>query len=226
MKSTHHPQLSTVTKVTFAFCLIGVFSVVYACAFMILSKNMRKDVLGTVTRTHRTGANYFILQAEDYDEGALGYYDKDSQNKGMVYRNNGVDIKSLGTNQYATGWMQTGEWMNYTVSVPRTGEYKITTRSSALLSGRQLKVLVDGRSVKTLTLPTTVLFSNFRESSHSSVSLTQGVHTIRFYVQEQYFDLDWVKFETVIPPTPTPVQYPPEIGSNYFKLQIKRFIRP
>ena len=76
-----------------------------------------------------------ILFAADYDMGRSGiaYHDQDSAeywvstskrtpwNSGGKYRNDGVDIeqcKDVITNGYDVGWIQTGEWLQYTINVP------------------------------------------------------------------------------------------------------------
>jgi endoglucanase len=85
------------------------------------------------------------LYADNYDLGRNGYayYDLDSGNfrvstghetqgnKGWAYRNDGVDIMSCQdslSNGFAVYSIESGEWMQYTIEVPRSGSYHIHYR--------------------------------------------------------------------------------------------------
>ena len=76
----------------------------------------------------------------DYNLGPNGvaYYDQNTANypntnefeawnSGWKYRNDGVDIESnndnFNSNGYHIGFLENGEWMNYTVNVETSGFY-------------------------------------------------------------------------------------------------------
>jgi len=107
-------------------------------------------------KQHLIGKNTFI-EAADYDLGRNGYayYDKDTANfrvagdnsvgnRGRVYRNDGVDIfrDSTRTGKYYVGSTEDGEWLQYTVSVARKGNYALTVKTAG--SG-ELLVDVNGK---------------------------------------------------------------------------------
>ena len=61
------------------------------------------------------------IEAEEYDFGGQGvaYNDKDEENRGEAFRNDGIDIYKGGSG-FVIGYNQSGEWMNYTVDVKET----------------------------------------------------------------------------------------------------------
>src|SRR5262249_54343305 len=73
------------------------------------------------------------IQAENFDNGGEGvaYHDNDASNNGVEYRlNDGVDIQSTSDTggSYNVGWVEEGEWMEYSVNVATTGLYTFEAR--------------------------------------------------------------------------------------------------
>ena len=70
------------------------------------------------------------IQAEDFDNGPDGvaYHDVDATNNGGAYRQTGVDIENASGGGYDVGWIASGEWMNYTVTVANAGTYTVQLR--------------------------------------------------------------------------------------------------
>jgi endoglucanase len=86
-----------------------------------------------------------LVYAVNYDLGRNGfaYYDLDTANfrvstghnsgwnRGGCYRNDGVDINRCGdslSNGYAVTDIERGEWLQYTVDVPKSGYYRVSYR--------------------------------------------------------------------------------------------------
>ena len=86
------------------------------------------------------------IQAEDYDAGGqhIGYFDKTPGNAGGQYRQDDVDIWRSGPNTYYTGANATGEWQNYTIDVPHSGDYLLEIRVATPNSNRRVHVEFDG----------------------------------------------------------------------------------
>jgi hypothetical protein len=78
-----------------------------------------------------------IIEAEDYDEGGEGisYHDTTPGNicNPPRYRFDDVDIQTCydSGGGYNVGWIDAGEWLEYTVSVTRSGYYDIGIRAAA-----------------------------------------------------------------------------------------------
>ncbi|GIF23574.1 glycerophosphoryl diester phosphodiesterase [Actinoplanes tereljensis] len=107
-------------------------------ADMIQTDN--EDLLGEWLKARARGQQWPVVpegtvrvQAEDYSTAGkgVGYYDTDDTNSGGAARKyEGVDV---GDNAGAivVGWIRPGEWIRYDVTVPRTGDYRITARVSS-----------------------------------------------------------------------------------------------
>lgn len=72
------------------------------------------------------------IEAENYDEGAINqtYFDRDSENKGGRYREDGVDIYrgDQSTGNGYIGDTQEGEWLQYSLYNTPSGGYRIQAR--------------------------------------------------------------------------------------------------
>ncbi len=93
-----------------------------------------------------------VVNAVDYDIGHGGatYHDLDLMrvdgrdgvgNQGYEYRNDGVDIeKSMDPEGFAynVGWIETTEWLTWTVQIDTAGTYDVEIRVAADAAGRSL----------------------------------------------------------------------------------------
>ena len=86
------------------------------------------------------GSGILRIEAESYDEGGEGvaYHDTDARQGTSTVRSGGssneVDIVELATGNDASaqivGYVEAGEWLRYTVTVPRTERYTVRLRVS------------------------------------------------------------------------------------------------
>lgn len=123
------------------------------------------------------------IQAEDFDKGGQGvaFNDADTTNKGGKYRlSEGVDIETTGDTGggFNVGYTTPGEWLEYTINVPTTGEYDIQTRLGAVQSGA-LHYEVDGQTRATVNITPTAGFQSYTTLTHSLGTLTAGTHVLR-----------------------------------------------
>src|SRR5262245_39125701 len=77
------------------------------------------------------------IQAADFDNGGEGiaYHDTTAGNAGGMYRSTRVDIGSSSEGGYTLGWIDPGEWLNYTVNVTASGTYNVQIRVAAPQNG-------------------------------------------------------------------------------------------
>jgi uncharacterized delta-60 repeat protein len=123
-----------------------------------------------------------LIQAEDFDLGGEGvaYHDNDTNNRGGAYRpSEGVDIEATTDTGggYNVGWTLPGEWMEYTINIPTTGQYNIETRFAALKGG-QIHFTLDGEPWEFMDLPATGGFQNWTTISRSLRTLQAGNHVL------------------------------------------------
>lgn len=141
-----------------------------------------------------------ILEAEDFDIGGQGvsYYDSDAKNAGNLYRlAEAVDIYShpaatvngvFYSAGFDVGATVPGEWLNYSISVPETGEYQIQLRYGTPANAGNIPSAfhfsVDWKNVtgRILAPVTSTATNNFNTwaSIPVNIRLTAGKHYLQF----------------------------------------------
>lgn len=134
------------------------------------------------------------VEAEDYDTGGSGvaYRDTTRGNAGGAYRQNDVDIERGGSN-YNIGWVKSSEWLEYTLTIGRSGTYRASFRVASPWTGRQLRVLVDGVHRATVTVPRTGGFGRWQTVT-VPVALPKGTHRMQVQFVGDAQNLDWFEF--------------------------------
>ena len=90
------------------------------------------------------------IEAEDFDLGCPGdaYNDSDNINQGGQYRTDtGVDIEKCDSGGYNVGWINSGEWLAYTVHVNKSGDYKAELSVAAVADGKKLHIEFDDKNI-------------------------------------------------------------------------------
>ncbi len=136
------------------------------------------------------------VQAEDFDPA--GYSDTSAGNEGGAYRTDeDVDIKDLGGG-YAVGWMNTGEWLEYTVDVAVEGDYLLGVVAGAVDAGRTLDITACGVPLATVDVPQIADWGEVETVTASPVHLSAGLQVIRVTVgANDYIDFDAITFELI-----------------------------
>ena len=118
------------------------------------------------------------VEVERYDEGGEGvaYHDLDPANQAGSFRpNEGVDAWPGGL-----GYVQAGEWLNYTVEVAASGTYDLEARVASPGQGGTFHVEFDGvNKTGAISVPGTGGWGNYQTVTKSGVSLTAGRHVVR-----------------------------------------------
>ncbi|MEO1584165.1 MAG: carbohydrate-binding protein [Planctomycetota bacterium] len=140
------------------------------------------------------------VQAENFDEGYPGqtYFDVDAENKGFQYRpGDDVDIEATQDGGFNVGFIDFGEWMEYTVDIAQAGEYTMTARVASQSTGGAFSLQIDGVPVAGFVpVPATGGFQDWTTVS-TTVTLPAGEHVLRFQNfsgSEQAYNLDWLEF--------------------------------
>ena len=143
------------------------------------------------------------VQAENYDEGYPGqvYFETDVTNNGGAYRpDEDVDIEATAGGGFNVGWIDFGEWMDYTVNVQQAGEYNVTARVASQSTGGTFSLQVNDIPIGGLAqVPATGGFQTWTEIDFP-VTLAAGAQTIRLQnisFPGQAFNIDWLDFERV-----------------------------
>jgi Big-like domain-containing protein/carbohydrate binding protein with CBM6 domain len=164
------------------------------------------------TRSPHLGSPFTIpgvMQAEDFDNGGEGvaYHDLTPGNQGGFYRTTeDVDIiascdPSVGG--YVVNNFETGEWMEYTITVAQSGKYRIAPRVSSAFTGSAYHVEIDRVNVTgSVTVPNTGGWCSFQDVGIGGVSLSAGQHVLRIQSEVQYFDINSITITAVTDTTP------------------------
>ncbi len=126
-----------------------------------------------------------VVQAENFDIGGEGvaYHDTDPNNRGNLYRVSGVDLYNFKSGKGSgifVGATQPGEFLNYTVTIPKTGKYDLSFVVASSGAGGKFHMNVDGANrTKTLVVPNTKGGAKFATITKKSVRLKAGKHVLQ-----------------------------------------------
>jgi hypothetical protein len=144
------------------------------------------------------------IQAEDFDIDGEGYayHDTDDVNAGDQYRRDeGVDIEACTDNGggYNVGWIESGEWLEYTMSTIEAGIYNVNLRvaSDNNTSTKRVTIKLNdvllGRFYPTYTGG----WQNWQTLTLNDVSIPAGEGLIlRLEFGGSDFNLNYIEFES------------------------------
>lgn len=174
-----------------------------------------KDVIDALFRQTKSDAtkpfkkhianNKNIINAVDYDLGRHGfaYVDRDTGNyyisvnsdqnignRGYTYRNDGVDIIHETTNlsNYYINYFETGEWLQYTVDVPKNGKYTLLFSVASENADGKLQFLLNNNPIQTLAIPETKGWEQWQNIISKTVTLKKGKNIIRIKAESGGFN--------------------------------------
>lgn len=138
-----------------------------------------------------------MIQAELFDVSGTrdkAYNDNDAENQGdAAFRaNESVDIVLGGTGK-AVGYTGAGEWMEYTVNVPTSGNYAIKASAATGSDSTSFCLQIDDKLIgDTIKVTKTGEdWSTYKEFDGGMASLTAGIHQIRLLITGNYVNIDW-----------------------------------
>lgn len=138
------------------------------------------------------------IEAEHYDEGYPGeaYNDNDPGNNGGAFRQDDVDIQTSSEGGFNVGWIENGEWIEYTADVQAAGIYLVEARVASPGNGGSFRLEVDGEDrTGPIGVPGTGGWQNWTTVS-GEMHLDAGPQTIRFAKNDSAngFNLNWFRF--------------------------------
>ncbi|MBW8002758.1 MAG: family 16 glycosylhydrolase [Planctomycetes bacterium] len=136
------------------------------------------------------------IEAEDFDTGGEGvaYHDTDGGNNGTQYRTSeDVDIENCSDTGggYNVGWMDPGEWLEYTVDVAAAGDYLLEARVASDSSGGTFHVEFGGvDETGNINVPVTGGWQNWVTVS-APATLSAGVQVMRFASSSSGYNVNY-----------------------------------
>ena len=143
------------------------------------------------------------IEAENFDEPGVGrggdidsYSESDSENHGESdYRDGtGVDLNKKATG-IVVGYNTEGDWLEYTINVPKAGDYTLYAAVAAAGSTSSFKFSLDGTDI---TDEIAVPAASAGEENYddynkvkANITLPAGEHVLRLTVVGSWFDIDY-----------------------------------
>ncbi|MCL5027791.1 MAG: cellulase family glycosylhydrolase [Bacteroidetes bacterium] len=150
-----------------------------------------------------------IVYADNYDLGKItyAYNDADYQdingtswNSGWSYRNDGVDIEQcndLPTNGYDVGWINSGEWMKYTVNISQAGSYNIDIRYASNQADGKFILKLDGNIISSIvTVPVTGGWQTWQTMTLQNIQLPADKHSLMIQFLSGGYNLNYFMFSS------------------------------
>jgi beta-glucanase (GH16 family) len=147
------------------------------------------------------------IQAEDFDVGGEGvaYHDADPANNGAAYRpGEGVDLENCtdAGGGYNVGWINAGEWLEYTVQAPASGGYTILARVSSLSGGGRFRLEFNGVDrTGEIIVPRTSGWQTWVTVT-ATVQLPAGTQVMRFVPTAAGFNVNYFEVQSGAAATP------------------------
>ncbi|MBN1412010.1 MAG: carbohydrate-binding protein [Spirochaetales bacterium] len=104
------------------------------------------------------------------------------------------------------GWIDAGDWMDYTVNVSASGTYKVEYRVAAT-TAFQLQLKKGSTTLGSISASSTGGWQTWTTVSHN-ITLTAGVQTLRVNAVTAGWNFNWMNF-SVVGATATPTTPPP-----------------
>lgn len=137
------------------------------------------------------------VEAVHFDTGGEGvaYHDTSVGNAGNGPRSGENVDTEYGTTAGNVGWIEAGEWLEYTVAVAEAGNYDIEVQVASSPGGGAYHIEFKGADVTgTKTVGATGGWASFTTQTISGVSLSAGEQVMRVYMEGGSFNIARMSF--------------------------------
>jgi hypothetical protein len=160
------------------------------------------------------------IEGEHYDVGgqSVAYNDLTTGNSGNAFRTDNVDLEATtdAGGGFNVGWIQAGEWLEYTVNVTTAGTYTLSARVAAISAGKTFHAELDGVNISgTLTVPNTGGWQTWQTVTATTPSLTTGQKILRIFADQGDFNVNYVEFTSSGNPAPVTSITSPSNGTTF-----------
>lgn len=144
-----------------------------------------------------------VIESGKFDEfeGGSGlnisYLDLSKGNNGDFRTNESVDASNHLAEGAVIGWIDAGEWVEYSVFVEQSGLYDLTFRyaSGNSAGGGPFALELDGLEIrKDISVPSTSNWDVWSSKLVQNIALTQGEHVLRLKFESGEFNLGKLSF--------------------------------
>ncbi|MFW7378417.1 MAG: DUF5110 domain-containing protein [Oligoflexus sp.] len=139
------------------------------------------------------------VEAENYDKGGEGvaYHDRDPGNSGGAYRLDDVDLipsDDRGSG-YVVSSIEDGEWLEYTLQVPETREYRVGFRIFNQEGRGRIRFEHDGQILGDMRILPVTPVGRWAEVDLGTIWLPKGEQILRVHVEEGGWLWNWFKLD-------------------------------
>jgi hypothetical protein len=130
---------------------------------------------------------------------ANGFMDTTASNAGMALRMDDVDIEACTDmgGGYNIGWVDTGEWLQYSVTVMATGMYRFELRIAAKDKASQMHLELNGNNISgSIDIPMTGGWQTWQSVTTKAIPLAAGNHMLRVVFDSDLFNLNYIQVST------------------------------
>ncbi|CAM0554349.1 hypothetical protein EHLJMEHL_04445 [Vreelandella titanicae] len=166
---------------------------------LTLDRETGQEAFNDTGTPWEVGADGLTLDAALFDTGGQGvaYNDADAEQLGSGFREGGVDIVGEGE---AIGWVDNGEWVEYTINVNQAGTYNLSFMTSTPEDGRSITASVeqDGPVYSTsspLAVPNSGSWNNFVATDTLELDLQAGEQVLRLAFEGGGMDIQSLMLE-------------------------------
>ncbi|WP_322743868.1 PKD domain-containing protein [Methanofollis aquaemaris] len=221
------PEIEDQNEMEHLFAEDGIYTVTFEAEGNYGYKNSTSQAITVTTPEGQAPFKIpsfpYLIEAEDYDLGGEGvaYHDADPEvNQGGAYREEGVDLTTWGK-VTAISHTEPGEWVEYTLDIEKSKNYKITLEAATPQSGKECVISVDGAEVGRVTALNTGDWSAF-EPVEIFVDLPEGTHVVRVTFPEGGVNLDSIHIPWYVgDPSPPSVETSANVTSGEAPLAVQ-----
>ena len=135
---------------------------------------------------------------QDANAQNVTYFDNTQANLGTYRLNQSVDVEFLNNIEGPTlGWIESGEWVEYSIYVQESGYYDLEFRYASDNSngGGPFYFEINGEQISSnISVPQTGGWSNWTTQSASNIKFTEGEHILRISFINGQFNLGKMSF--------------------------------
>ncbi len=128
-----------------------------------------------VERLSLSGSGNTVLEAENYSFMS------------------GVELEDCVQGGKNVGYIESGDWMSYSISVPQTMKYELTLDAASETGGGQIAFSCGGNTLGTLDIPATGGWQNWQQFK-VTLELPAGESDLKLNAQQGGFNVDKITF--------------------------------
>ena len=138
------------------------------------------------------------INAVLYDAGGegIGYHDTTLKNSGKTYRKDDVDIQICQQGGYEINSIEKGEWLRFSQVPGNGGKYYASALVASDTDKGAFQIKVNGATAREIKLPRSKKFQTWKIVNAGTITLPQGLNTIRIVSLGDNWKLRWIHFHS------------------------------